>query len=269
MKLPGRLPSRVIARPIGVIRTQYPHRGTAPRQPGFRNVRASGQPEHLLSAPTTIQLFSFVQPSLSLRDLSGFDRVWLISLFHLNRPCDSRSSAKSARSSIDEDATAEYTHALDTPHSCSLRAEPRPLRLGEADDSASEAFTSSEADEVVFRGDVGWKPLVRVPRAPRPRRGVYGTRSPHRPNHLALSCVQLLHVDPVRGLLLCGPSDLVDGTPLLDIKPYVPTYDAFPDAAIGWLADAPSVAADAATGTLCGTSETEEFEESPSPVPVP
>ncbi len=74
---------------------------------------------------------------------------------------------------------------------------------------------------------------VTPPRGPRVRRGVLSTRAPHRPNPLALSALRLVRVDGhilhVRGI------DLLDGTPILDVKPYVPYTDAFPDSAVGWL----------------------------------
>ena len=64
-------------------------------------------------------------------------------------------------------------------------------------------------------------------------RGLLATRAPHRPNPIGLSAVRLLHV---RGLTLeVERTDLLDGTPVLDIKPYVPYADAFPDAAAGWV----------------------------------
>jgi len=65
------------------------------------------------------------------------------------------------------------------------------------------------------------------------KRGVFATRSPHRPNPIALSAVRL---DRVEGLLVhVRDLDLVDGTPVLDLKPYLPYADAFPDARAGWL----------------------------------
>ena len=65
-------------------------------------------------------------------------------------------------------------------------------------------------------------------------RGLFATRAPCRPNPIGLSCVALRAVDVGRGLLTLGPSDLLDGTPVIDVKPYVPAADAFPDAARGW-----------------------------------
>lgn len=79
----------------------------------------------------------------------------------------------------------------------------------------------------------GWRPKVLPPRGPRVRRGVFATRSPHRPNPIALSLVRLLEV---RGLTLrVADVDLLDGTPVLDLKPYHPSVEAWPEARAGWI----------------------------------
>ena len=78
-----------------------------------------------------------------------------------------------------------------------------------------------------------WKPKVRPPvPAGGVCRGLFATRSPYRVNPIGLSCVELLKVER-RRLYLRG-HDMLDGTPVLDIKPYIPEADAFPDAAVGW-----------------------------------
>lgn len=84
-----------------------------------------------------------------------------------------------------------------------------------------------------FHRNDNWRPLVLPPRGPAQRRGVFATRSPHRPNPLGLTPVRLFGVKGRR--LELGPCDLVDGTPVFDIKPYVPAYDAFPEASAGWI----------------------------------
>jgi len=71
--------------------------------------------------------------------------------------------------------------------------------------------------------------------------GVFATRSPCRPNPLGLSCVRLLGVDGAR--LRIGEVDILDATPLLDIKPYVPAFDCFEVQRVGWLANKGSSAA--------------------------
>lgn len=86
-----------------------------------------------------------------------------------------------------------------------------------------------------------WSPTVRPPRlGGNARLGVFATRSPFRPNPLGLSSVRLERVenDPVHGLtLVVSGADLMDGTPLYDIKPYIPYTDAHPDAAGGFAAE--------------------------------
>jgi tRNA (adenine37-N6)-methyltransferase len=84
----------------------------------------------------------------------------------------------------------------------------------------------------VFDRDPQFAPKVAPPRSAG-KVGVLGTRSPHRPNPIGLSCVRLMRRE---GLTLhVQDIDLLDGTPILDIKPYVPYADAFPDATHGWL----------------------------------
>ncbi len=85
-----------------------------------------------------------------------------------------------------------------------------------------------------------WRSKVLPPRSEQ-RRGVFATRSPHRPNPIGLSCVRLEAVD---GLILrVRDLDLVDGTPVLDVKPYLAYADAFPDATDGWLGAEDPIAA--------------------------
>lgn len=67
-------------------------------------------------------------------------------------------------------------------------------------------------------------------------RGVFATRAPSRPNPIGLSCVRLLAVEG--SLLRVTDLDVLDGTPLLDIKPYVPDFDAFEVKRTGWFATA-------------------------------
>ena len=64
-------------------------------------------------------------------------------------------------------------------------------------------------------------------------RGVFATRAPTRPNPIGLSIVKLVKIDGSR--LYVENLDILDGTPLLDLKPYVPEFDWRPDARIGWL----------------------------------
>jgi tRNA-Thr(GGU) m(6)t(6)A37 methyltransferase TsaA len=151
-------PDVVEAVSIGRIRSPFTQRHGTPRQPGVRSAKESG------SVDGAIELFRDVVAPESLRDLATFDRVWIVSWFHLNGPRR--------------------------------------------------------------------RPMVRPPRGG-PKRGVFATRSPHRPNPIGLSAVEVLgvegHIVHVRGL------DLLDGTPVLDLKPYIRDFDAHPGASRGWL----------------------------------
>jgi tRNA (adenine37-N6)-methyltransferase len=91
-----------------------------------------------------------------------------------------------------------------------------------------------------FHLNSGWRPKVLPPRSTTGRKGVFATRSPHRPNPLGMSVVRL---DRVEGLVLhIRDSDMLDGTPVLDLKPYVAYTDAHPGAGVGWLEDAARIA---------------------------
>lgn len=153
-------------RPIGFVRSPYAKRIDAPHQPTVVAGTETGVP-----AEATLELEAWV-PETALRDLAGFERIWLIFAFHLSE---------------------------------------------------------------------GWAPLVQPPRGPKRKRGVLATRSPHRPSAIGLSCVELVAIEG-RTLRLRGV-DLLDGTPVLDLKPYVPYADAFPGVRAGWID-----AVDAATG---------------------
>ena len=83
-----------------------------------------------------------------------------------------------------------------------------------------------------------WQPTVRPPRlGGNVQMGVWATRSPFRPNPLGLSCVSLVGIDGMD--LLVSGADLMDGTPVFDIKPYIAYADAWPDAACGYASGAP------------------------------
>ena len=83
-----------------------------------------------------------------------------------------------------------------------------------------------------------WSPTVRPPRLGGTKRcGVFATRSPFRPNPIGLSCVRLLGIEkrPEKGMVVeVEGADLMDGTPILDIKPYLPYVDCMPDARGGF-----------------------------------
>jgi len=144
---------------IGHVRSPYKERFGTPRQPP---VTEQTLEDRALEA--SIELIPGRNFEQALKDLEGFDYIWVLAWLHLNE---------------------------------------------------------------------GWNPQVIPPRGPEIKRGLFATRAPHRPNPIALSALRLIGIEgrvlKVRGI------DLLDGTPVLDIKPYIPYSDAFPHAKAGWL----------------------------------
>lgn len=84
----------------------------------------------------------------------------------------------------------------------------------------------------VFHHNDNWKPQVTTPRS-KNKIGVFATRAPYRPNPIGITCVKIIRI---KGLKIeVDKNDLLDGTPVLDIKPYHPQSDVILDAQIGWL----------------------------------
>jgi tRNA-Thr(GGU) m(6)t(6)A37 methyltransferase TsaA len=142
--------AELVVRPIGIIRTPFQSMEGTPIQPVF----GGGTEAQAILEPIFEE---------ALRDIEGFERVWLV-------------------------------YWID-------RAGP------------------FSAEVVPYRDDRS--------------RGLFATRAPSRPNPLGISVVRLIGREGC--VLRLADVDVLDGTPLLDIKPYVPAFDAFPDARAGWL----------------------------------
>lgn len=135
-----------------------------------------------------------------------------------------------------------YTRRIEAPHQGTVVAGTPTGALASAtleledwlDEKVLQDLGGFERLWLIFAFHLsdGWKSTVKPPRGG-PKRGILATRSPHRPNSIGLSAVELIKIDG-RTLHLRGV-DLLDGTPVLDIKPYVPYADAFPDAKAGWI----------------------------------
>ncbi len=158
----------------------------------------------------------------ALRGLDGFDYIWLIWGFSGNKPRSAAESATEPASSVAEPAEATL------PMSSALRrlvssAEPLALRPGKATFQAT----------------------VRPPRlGGNERVGVFASRSPFRPNGLGLSSVRIESIEydakdpdgkPLGPVINVLGADLMDGTPVYDIKPYVTYADSHPEAASGFV----------------------------------
>jgi tRNA-Thr(GGU) m(6)t(6)A37 methyltransferase TsaA len=92
----------------------------------------------------------------------------------------------------------------------------------------------------LFHHHKDWTPTIEAPRIDGPKRvGVFASRSPHRPNPIGMSAVKLDRIDldaPGGVELHLSGVDILDGTPVLDIKPYLPYADSVPEATSGWAA---------------------------------
>ncbi len=88
-----------------------------------------------------------------------------------------------------------------------------------------------------FHHNNHWKPMVLPPRGIDHKVGVFATRSPYRPNGIGMSALKLEKIEGLR--LYVAHSDLLDETPILDIKPYLAYTDAIPDATSGWITATP------------------------------
>jgi len=129
-------------------------------------------------------------------------------------------------------------------------AAPRQPSLGESTTATIELNSGENLEQAVkdlesfshiwviywMHLNHGWNPTVIPPRGPKERRGVLATRAPHRPNSIGLSAVKLISVK--KRVLQIETLDMLDGTPVLDIKPYIPYADSLPEASHGWLHDA-------------------------------
>jgi len=139
-------------------------------------------------------------------------------------------------------ARSPYTQRIDAPHQSTVVAGTATAAAAEALIDFVEGFPAAAFRDLAgferiwlvfaFHRSEGWRAEVKPPRGGG-KRSVLATRSPHRPNAIGLSAVELVAVEETR--LRVRGMDLLDGTPILDIKPYVPYADAFPTARAGWI----------------------------------
>jgi tRNA-Thr(GGU) m(6)t(6)A37 methyltransferase TsaA len=139
-------------------------------------------------------------------------------------------------------ARSPYARRIDAPHQSTVVAGTETRAAAEATIEFVEGFPATAWRDLAgferiwlvfaFHRSEGWKAEVRPPRGGG-KRSVLATRSPHRPNAIGLSAVELVALE--EGVLRVRGMDLLDGTPILDIKPYVPYADAFPTARAGWI----------------------------------
>ena len=134
-------------------------------------------------------------------------------------------------------ARTAWRRREDAPHQPS--AAPDAQGVIEIDPEYREGLADLDSCERIwliflFHRSHAWAPKVKPPRGGR-KRGVFATRAPNRPSQIGLTNVRLKDVDATAGVLRVEGVDLLDETPILDVKPYLPVLDAWPDAGHGWL----------------------------------
>ncbi|MEK2645243.1 tRNA (N6-threonylcarbamoyladenosine(37)-N6)-methyltransferase TrmO [Bdellovibrio sp. BCCA] len=110
----------------------------------------------------------------------------------------------------------------------------------EAGHNFEQALTGLDGCERIwvifsFHHNPHWNPMVLPPRGRDTKIGVFATRSPYRPNSIGMSCVKVLRIEKLK--IHVAGADLLDGSPILDIKPYVAYADSFPGVEPLWLQD--------------------------------
>ncbi|MBQ5868658.1 MAG: tRNA (N6-threonylcarbamoyladenosine(37)-N6)-methyltransferase TrmO, partial [Lachnospiraceae bacterium] len=143
---------------------------------------------------------------------------------------------------------SDFPDKFGIPRQSGLAASLKATVVFEPEFRSPEAFRGLEDYSHIWliwgfskNKDSGWTPTVRPPRlGGNVRKGVYATRSPFRPNPIGLSSVKLETIESHKELgpvLHISGADLMDGTPIFDIKPYLPYVDSIPDAKGGFTED--------------------------------
>lgn len=203
---------------IAHIRTDFPEKFGIPRQSGL----AEGVEGRIVFEP------EYRNPD-ALRGLEGFDYIWLIWEFSVNRrrkdSCTVGSPMPGGQS---------YANVGSSPTGGEAGAA---VKVAPVDEVSSQAGERSGGHNV--QPAKGWQPTVRPPRLGGNRSmGVFATRSPFRPNPLGLSSVRIERVEldtPDGPVIVVRGADLMDGTPIYDIKPYIRYADSHADAACGYV----------------------------------
>ena len=202
---------------IAHIETPFRTKFGVPRQAG------------LVEAPCRVVFEPEFRVAEAVRGLEDFDYVWLLWGFHLNGLRDGETSRH-------RDGETSRHQDFET----SGLQDGETSRLQDEETSVGQDLKSRRLDVLK---SASWSPTVRPPRLGGNKRvGVFATRSPNRPNPVGLSSVKLLGISHEPGLgpvLTVAGADLVDGTPIYDIKPYVAYADSHEGARSGFAAEAP------------------------------
>lgn len=207
-------------KPIAYFRSPFPGKFGIPRQAGLAPAlrgRIVFEPEY--------------RSADALRGLEGFDYLWLIWEFSGNRPTSARLAEAHPPGDLERSDVGISRPAGAGLCECKVVEPERPQGVWGQHSPQLET--------------VAWKATVRPPRLGGNRRvGVFASRSPFRPNPLGLSSVRLESIDyeakgpdgkPIGPVINVLGADLMDGTPIYDIKPYIEYADSHPGARSGFV----------------------------------
>lgn len=187
--------------PIAIAHSPFKEKFGIPRQSGIASF-----------VETRLAFLPPYRNADALRGLEGFSHLWLIWGFHANK----------------------QTNANKRPNQQKESKNP----ISQSSERHQPTFRSFERSEKRILADKNsWSPTVRPPRlGGNQRMGVFATRSPFRPNPIGLSSVRLLRIEDYQDgkVLVVSGADLMDGTPIYDIKPFIPYTDNHPDAVGGF-----------------------------------
>lgn len=134
--------------------------------------------------------------------------------------------------------SSQYDSKYQAPRQANI-TQTRQLSKIELFDWVEAHFSLRELDGVerififyIFDRSTNWKPIVNPPRGNK-KVGVFASRSPYRPNPIGMSICKIVEVDS--NYIIVENADLLDNTPIIDIKPYIPEYDSFPESRVGWI----------------------------------
>lgn len=229
---PNRLqPYQVCA--VGIVHSLMRTHISAPRQPNTGTFEPQTAVIHLRKGLEN-----------AARDLMGFEYIWVLFQFSFAAPNATGAGQESLRligadSDKSESSPAERRQ---TEGSDGLGVSDEAEKMESSTDGVFGSVVAESIGDPLstwrkrqgFSRSAGFKAMIIPPRDDQ-WRGVFATRSPHRPNFIGLSCVRLVMVHGLE--IHIADHDLLHGTPVLDIKPYLPFCDAHPTARAGWVDD--------------------------------
>ncbi len=192
--------------PIGTLHTCYKEKFGIPRQ------------SNLVEAPGTLVFHPEYAREEAIRGLEAFSHIWLVFIFHEAMEHREATRLMQTKSSGPSEGTEQFTPSPQSDPPSSSPSTPHLSQCPAIQESHGQSDTNRQ-----------WAPMVRPPRLGGNKKvGVFSSRSPFRPNPIGISavCLESVELGKKGPLLHLTGVDILDQTPILDIKPYIPYSDA-------------------------------------------